>query len=416
MIIQCPNCQTKFSVSSELISELDMPRYHCSRCDFVFDTDMKTKSSFEIRDVSNQEVENSVKSLIESATKGSTIEEAPKATVNLTEGPVFSSTAAPNLTASTSASTGTPPRSLQIPKEFDPNILPSAPYETRTPKEYEQMTMDLPNADLPTGDLPSGDLMAGFKSEEQSNQNLPYGISIGKSLTENAEAIKVENVVNNAFNISDYDRSVFNAHKHDSGTMELSTLQMNPQDLESAQRITGTRGVMVFVAPMIVTFIGLLIFSYILIESPSMAQAFARSLSISSPKFAPAGMRLESIKYGKVILDSGEIVPVISGKIKNDSTESFKEVLIEGLAFNAKSQLLASTAINAGSSLADVRMKSLPLDMLKSLQSAKPAKKYEIAPGSSQDFTIALVGNEGASLPDLSKATYFSARIYSVRN
>ncbi len=35
-IIQCPNCQTKFAVDGTLLAGVDFPRFHCSRCDFVF--------------------------------------------------------------------------------------------------------------------------------------------------------------------------------------------------------------------------------------------------------------------------------------------------------------------------------------------------------------------------------------------
>jgi predicted Zn finger-like uncharacterized protein len=35
-VVQCPACQTKFAVNSNVIEKLASPRFHCSRCDNVF--------------------------------------------------------------------------------------------------------------------------------------------------------------------------------------------------------------------------------------------------------------------------------------------------------------------------------------------------------------------------------------------
>ncbi len=36
MIIQCPACQTKFSIDSTVVNAVSSPRFHCSRCDHLF--------------------------------------------------------------------------------------------------------------------------------------------------------------------------------------------------------------------------------------------------------------------------------------------------------------------------------------------------------------------------------------------
>ncbi len=36
MIVQCKNCETRFSVDSELFKSVTSPRFHCSRCDHYF--------------------------------------------------------------------------------------------------------------------------------------------------------------------------------------------------------------------------------------------------------------------------------------------------------------------------------------------------------------------------------------------
>lgn len=37
MIIQCPSCSTKFAVESAQLSDVENPRFHCSRCDHFFE-------------------------------------------------------------------------------------------------------------------------------------------------------------------------------------------------------------------------------------------------------------------------------------------------------------------------------------------------------------------------------------------
>ena len=46
-IIQCPACQTKFALSPENLKEQSNPKFHCSRCDYLFHTDLGIKSRVE---------------------------------------------------------------------------------------------------------------------------------------------------------------------------------------------------------------------------------------------------------------------------------------------------------------------------------------------------------------------------------
>ena len=46
VIIQCPECQTKFSIDSAALLGIDAPKFHCSRCDYLFSNELnrpKTK-------------------------------------------------------------------------------------------------------------------------------------------------------------------------------------------------------------------------------------------------------------------------------------------------------------------------------------------------------------------------------------
>ena len=48
LIIQCPECFTRFTVNTELVARAAAPRFHCSRCDHVFPIqEAGTQSSIE---------------------------------------------------------------------------------------------------------------------------------------------------------------------------------------------------------------------------------------------------------------------------------------------------------------------------------------------------------------------------------
>ena len=45
MIIECPACSTKFSVDSQLVREIEDPRFHCSRCGHYFQQKAQAQDS-----------------------------------------------------------------------------------------------------------------------------------------------------------------------------------------------------------------------------------------------------------------------------------------------------------------------------------------------------------------------------------
>jgi predicted Zn finger-like uncharacterized protein len=43
VLVSCPSCKTKFAVESSLIASYETPRFHCSRCDSVFEAKQDKK-------------------------------------------------------------------------------------------------------------------------------------------------------------------------------------------------------------------------------------------------------------------------------------------------------------------------------------------------------------------------------------
>ncbi|OVE80387.1 hypothetical protein BVY02_00330 [bacterium J17] len=56
VVIQCPACETKFSVEAEQLAKVDNPRFHCSRCGHYFDFDKELASSPIENDHSDEQI------------------------------------------------------------------------------------------------------------------------------------------------------------------------------------------------------------------------------------------------------------------------------------------------------------------------------------------------------------------------
>jgi hypothetical protein len=45
VVVACPTCRTKFAVEGSLVASFETPRFHCSRCDAVFEIGAQTQQS-----------------------------------------------------------------------------------------------------------------------------------------------------------------------------------------------------------------------------------------------------------------------------------------------------------------------------------------------------------------------------------
>lgn len=423
VIIQCPKCQTKFSVSSELISELELPRFHCSRCDNVFDMDPRTSANFEDSDINqaseqpnhdpNDDTRNDYEDLpsvpeipqynadidkdtmeFDASKNASTMEinreDLKKLNSSLDipfERPSDKKEAAkpgePNFQSrELNFTIPATPKSLEIPKTYSPAKPVSAPienindeianlYKPEDPK-VEQLSMNLKT-----------DSLASKKEDE----SMPYGITFGDPLS-NDPVGEEENLLPPSF---------------------MPQPAPRPSVLRSSWA-----GLTIFFMPIALTLACACVLSIMLMKTPNLAEALAGNIGISLPKFAPPGLYIENVKFNKIALDNGENIYTISGKVKNTSTEKFKTIILEGFAFDRAGQILNSTQANAGSGLSETRIRSLNAEMIKTMQASKASKKFELVPNADQSFLLVLdnANNKG----DLNDAEFFSARIYSVLN
>jgi hypothetical protein len=105
-----------------------------------------------------------------------------------------------------------------------------------------------------------------------------------------------------------------------------------------------------------------------------------------------------------------ETIPVIRGFINNSSQQRLEDVSIEALGFNAKGELLVRARAPLRSALSREKISDLPLETIRKFQNALSASDSSIKPGEKVSFSIALFLKDAAP----NEVTYFSARVFSV--
>lgn len=492
VIIQCPSCQTKFAIESTVISEVDEPRFHCSRCDNLFS--MSPENEYiPLAVPANPPASAEVTAKVDAQVIAAAPADRPRTTIPAQmhpPQPTQSSQSQPSQSQSNqlhpsqslpSQSQPRPlaPRSLQIPRTFTGPITTSAPHEHSTQQAEPAPSSSRPTADLsriaaivrrptigsfsladstpaPENQKPPAPTSAPVASNKSTNteakspepsrsetidylleakndegsqaandrvanssEQYGYGVSIGGAVPSSSGASAgigrgaVERAA--ADEVAPDSAAVLPA----SAVKEASffgNVSAAEQRAMSARVYTppvdGWRGMMVLVAPLALTVVVLMVLSYLATQRPLAAERLVRGMSIA--EVPPSGVIIKNTKFAALTLDSGEKIHTISGKIVNQSSANLRDVRLEGLAFDHNGNLINSTRVSSASTLIKTRIKSLPVDMIRNMQSVKNARRGDLAAGQEQDFLLALLDSPGAD-DEIQNARYFSARVYSVR-
>jgi hypothetical protein len=347
-IIQCPQCQTKFAVETNLLADLIDPRFHCSRCDFIF--------SFELKQLTPPPPSRSQAfSILEPR-----VEAANAASAMPLPAPATST--APAWTMGLPTADRPASRGLEIPRPIEVSKRSSAPHESGTEAiDATQMKFE-------------------FKRPAEFEK---------------------------PFTISSFDQPVPLISQPAKSEVRVSG-PTTSASFEMQAPSTRWSGLIFAIVPML-TFMCLVIgFSVYLRSDSDRAEKLFAAFTKAVPQVAPPQLSVENAKFKRIPLDSGETAYLVSGIIKNESQTTFKEVRLEGVGFDASGEMVARTQVDAGAQLAKTRIRSLSTDMIRNLQSGQLKNKIELKPGQSEEFTFAMLDGE------ISKARFFSTRIYSV--
>ncbi len=471
MIIQCPSCTTKFAIEAATVDELEAPRFHCSRCDNVFNFDDAPPS---IRPI-----------------------EEPRAPQS--RGEAGESTREPSLDSRGGGrQLPLPTRALQIPAPLGIGHAIRPPHEDFHPHESAGFEHSEHNSSSLTrsshdeerqqhSSQPWASLSEAYFSEEVSDDRGPsYGnlsqeeSSAGWFADETTHGNSSGNI--SGTNVSDTavlpvsfaPMSPRESISHAPATTLRAAGEAFPSPINKPQaftfpglafvkslserrrqrqlqksiaapreksarenlhisaqsgtdstrrdpalgRLSGSRwaGLLTLALPICAFFILLGIFTALPWIAPSASIEITRQLFPAAPQVAPPGLFLKNMKFRIVTLETGERAALITGSILNESTTNIREAKIEGALFDASGRPLILTRVSASSPLARGRIRSLTPELIRSSQNARTPSDFMLRSGSNQDFALVMMSETGGLVGSrvLDQAKHFSARVFSV--
>ena len=356
-VVQCPACQTKFAVDSSAISAVSNPRFHCSRCDHVFSVSAIAEGGAPFQELHQQQPQIQQQPEIET----------PKVAVNPSTLDFFEN--------ATQASVFGVDESGE---DFSASVMNEDPIDSsELPDEVFDYTPDEHSSNQQIGDHLFDFGLTGSKSLEE--EPMGYG---SLSRAESSPLPKIDTPDNS----------------------------IDP--LLKKVVVKAPPSYKLLLAP---SFASIILFGAIAIlsmVSPKTITNISNGFIAAKEHTLPTDLYVKKASLKRVVLDSGETVSVITGKVKNDSPHAIKELFLEAAIFDPKSKLLEKRKAHVASALTKSRVQSLTPQMLEDLQNAKPARSFNLKPNQEGDFTIVVPEPQAInSLPP----TSFVTRIYSGR-
>lgn len=167
------------------------------------------------------------------------------------------------------------------------------------------------------------------------------------------------------------------------------------------------KGSLWIIAPVIAMLLLLWGFGRQLHSPSSFSGSLIDSFMSGTPEVAPAGLIVDEIRLEKLVLADSEQILLLSGRLKNKTLKTFKEVILESriLVDEAVADLVRATAF---SPLPHTDVRELSAELLKELQTRRAARIQKLEPGQELHFQIVLSPGLIEDHP------VHSTRIYSV--
>jgi len=398
-IIQCPSCRTRFAVDSSSLAQLEFPKFHCSRCDHVFS--MEESSHFYVEPRRNGG-NGSVK----------VFDASPEDINNFRTQEDEESFDVPSWRNDRNASRG-----LEIPRSFENNFQAAPPHESLhggddISGDFDEQQMPLFGSNLRNTDTRSFRPGVLFGHRRSDTGSSPRGFSL-----KDDTSLSPSDFGNVQYDFIDEKEPGGGDGGSGRKGRDLTEAPAATQILPSGAAPSPWRTLGMLSLPLGAMLLVLLVLSLFLSNNSAISRSISGYFSPGGQQVAPAALHISEARFKRVTLENGENVGIISGSISNNTPEAFKEVTLEGFAFDARGKPVASQRVSAASSLAKTRIKSLTLDMIESLQSGQLSKGFRLDPGEKYEFAMALIPpeNSQATTAQMANVRYFGTRIYSVR-
>jgi predicted Zn finger-like uncharacterized protein len=383
IVVACPSCDTKFAVESSLIAAYETPRFHCSRCDAVFEAKQEAKTveptQAATRWVLHEESKATPSNSDSPKNFTSPVDSAPLKSTDFTLGDVpelesFSQDAAPD----------------EIENRAGLSILGFRPTASRrhssslTRSEARSLV-----AQIRQDAAQSGDPFALFDSP---NDTKP----IAKEAPQKDIATPVSPIESKP--------------QQQTATPARGRLKNTISAL-----LSRNKGMTRLTLPL---FGGVLALCFATLVSRLFPQTVDSLFRAAIPQFIsgktanlpPAEISVQDLNLTLEKTQSKETIPVVRGIVFNSGEKTYEDVSVEALGFNSRGELLVRARAPLRSALSREKVSDLSLETVKKFQSSLSASNSAIKGGERVAFSVALFP-QGVEAQEV---TYFSARVFSV--
>lgn len=403
LVIGCPCCRTKFAVESSTVASLEVPRFHCSRCDTVF------------------LMQEHAETPAPSNSSGSGLHSEPGSARWVLTDPA-KTIENEDFVAVAQSSSSLRPNEFSIGGsswDAQPEATPSAPTSKPlgSPTESLSMRSGLSLLDQGQANLDSQRPAGGFAAPTAPRAQVPT-VKVNHRAENPLRSSSTAPSISEPDNISEENAALFAkvGREAEAGVARRLAARLSPR----------SRGLIKLSAPLCAALAGLLLVSYSARISPRstgslLAFAMPSMISDMVPQLPPSELTMRDLSLKFIRTPSRETVAVVSGKIFNASPKAIQEVTLEARGFNDRGETVIAAKAPLRSALGNEKVSDLERETIVKFQQSLGAKDSSIAAGESVPFTVALLTADDADQAShgyddrLQAIKFFSARVFSVR-
>ncbi len=410
IVVQCPSCRTKFALDASALSNIERPRFHCTKCDSTF-----TKSSASLMHIRPSADAPSL-----------SIESPPQKSPSASSEHHAEALQEPGTSEAPGDAVGD--ITSWIPREsVDPDVATErAPERVPTNEDFQAFAARHrahEEASREAGNHAATTTPAGTESTEAE---IPAPSAPGRAPVVPASPSPIKPLTSSARPHASGLQTLQTSPKVFSGLSGMSR-SVKPIPEAPGPKAAPWRNLMIAIAPLGITLVLAGLTTAYLLEKPHGLAAITPSLFSSAQHVAPPQLDIVTTSFRKLGLENGESILVISGKVSNKTDKTFQRVDIQGITFDSSGTPLQKQLAAAGSVLTKAHLSNLSSRIISELQAGSLHKNSPLKPGQTVDFVISIIqdtqasaaapssGDSNDELPSTGMPAFYGARVYSVR-
>jgi predicted Zn finger-like uncharacterized protein len=398
MIVQCPSCETKFSVDSSQVQKIAHPRFHCSRCNHIFELSGKTSGAKKRSTTSNtplfpfEQDDQSTEREFELSLEDVTKHQQP---------------------LGLSVETYEQPTKIAKQLELIPEKKESEFRLATDGKRYQRryiagITDDSEELPTITADWPDASPIESKREQMDSSQSTSAIVSQTKINQPQINQIRINQIPINETPINKNTASSIPATPAFSYSPSSSYSQSKSQPVlppisHANSWTTFYSTISTFGAPGVFALL-LLFASYWLKDEANHFSIITSLVPAISERVPPSGIDVTGLHSRKITLSDGSSALEIVGNVMNASSKVYRGVQVEAKTYDYNNRPLASLRAHTSNLLPDHASESAA-NIIKLQSEAGPS--FRLKPNEKLPFRVVLPA-------ELDQARYFSASVFSV--